>query len=138
MYELPRTPPATPNQIPVISASQYALPLSLRNRRVRNGQTTPYLPITNPRPKRKKTNRDYREILAILKQTCKKLKLHEHDLHISLLELPDGFELKAYDCHSNRQLCRQLNNRFFYSPEKIELLIKEIMSGTGLMVDLSG
>ncbi len=136
MYESPRTPPAEPNQIPIISVAQYTPPLNLRKRRTRRERTPPYLPAT-PSPKRKKNNRDYREILSILKQTCKKLKLHEHGLHISLLEIPDGFELRAYDCHSNRQICRQLNKRFFYSPEKIELLIKEIISGTGLLVDIS-
>ena len=137
MYELPRTPPAAPNQIPAISAAQYALPLSLRNRR-RTDRTSPFFPTSNIQPRRKKRNSDYREILKNLKKTCQKLKLHEHGLHISLLELPEGFELKAYDCRSNRQICRQLNERFFYSSEKIELLIKEIMSGTGLIIDLSG
>lgn len=136
MYELPRTLPATPNQVTSIIASEYALPLSLRSRR-RTDRFAPYQPASGPRPKRKKRNSDYREILSILKKTCQKLKLHDHGLHISLLDLPDGFELKAYDCNSNRQICRQLNERFFYSPEKIELLIYEIMRGTGLVIDLS-
>ncbi len=136
MYELPRTPPAAPNQVTAIIASEYALPLSLRKRR-RTDRLVPYSPAAGPRPKRKKTNRDYRKILSILKKTCKKLKLHKHGLHISLLELPEGFELKAYDCNSNRQICRQLSERFFYSPEKIEILLNEIMRGTGLVIDLS-
>jgi len=135
MYELPRTPTAAPNQVTAIIASEYALPLSLRKRR-RTDRLAPYSPA-GPRPKRKKTNHDYRKILTVLKKTCKKLKLHEHGLHISLLELPEGFELKAYDCNSNHKICRQLNERFFHSPEKIELLLNEIMRGTGLVIDLS-
>ncbi|MCK5681484.1 hypothetical protein KAI46_11815 [bacterium] len=135
MYDLPRTPPPTPNQIPAILASQYASALSLRKRQTRTSQLKSNRKAPNSKPKRKA---NYREILRILKQTCKKLKLHEHDLHISLLELPNGFLLKAYDCHSNHQVCRQLSERFFYSQEKIERLLKEIMSGTGLLIDLTG
>ncbi len=137
MYDPPSKAPPTPDDIPAIMASQYTSTLSLRKRRPttdRRVQDSLFFPTL---PERKKTRADYREILALLKQTCKRLKLHEHDLHISLLELPDGFLLKAYDCRSNRQICRQLSERFFHSPDKIERLIKEIMSGTGLLLDLT-
>ncbi len=137
MYDPPSKAPPTPGGIPAIMASQYASALSLRKRRPKQDRRSPNTLFTSSFLNRKKTRAEYREILAILKQTCKKLKLHKNNLHISLLELPDGFLLKAYDCSSNRQVCRQLSERFFHSPEKIERLVKEIMSGTGLLIDLS-
>lgn len=137
MYDPSSNPPPSPDDVPVIIPAQYAAPLSLRRRQPKRDRRT-----NNPSPNssfldRKKNRADYREILNILKETCKKLKLHENNLHISLIELPDGFLLKAYDCSSNRHVCRQLSERFFHSPEKIERLVKEIMSGTGLILDLS-
>ena len=137
MYDPPSKAPPTPSDIPAIMASQYASALSLRKRRPTNDRRSRDSLFIPTLPERKRNRADYHEILAILKQTCKKLKLHEHNLHISLLELPDGFLLKAYDCSSNRQVCRQISERFFHSPDKIERLVKEIMSGTGLLVDLS-
>ena len=137
MYDPPSKAPPTPGDVPAIMASQYASALSLRKRRPATDRRSRYALLLPTSPERKKAQADYREILAILKQTCKRLKLHEHNLHISLLELPDGFLLKAYDCHSNRQVCRQLSERFFHTPDKIERLVKEIMSGTGLLIDLS-
>ena len=137
MYDPPSKAPPTPGDIPAIMASQYAAALSLRKRRPTPDRRFPYTPLPPTSPERKKSRADYREILALLKETCKRLKLHEHNLHISLLELPDGFLLKAYDCRSNRQVCRQLSERFFHSSDKIESLVKEIMSGTGLLIDLS-
>jgi len=136
MYDPPSKAPPTPEDIPAIMASQYASALSLRKRRPAPNRRSPYTP-SPPSPKRKRSRADYRELLALLKETCKRLKLHEHNLHISLLELPEGFLLKAYDCHSNRQVCRQLSERFFHSSDKIESLVKEIMSGTGLLIELS-
>ena len=137
MFEPPNKVPPTPTDIPAIMASQYASALTLRTRRPTLNRRTRHTPLHQPSAKRKKSRADYQEILALLKQTCKKLKLHEHNLHISLLELPNGFLLKAYDCQSNRQICRQLKERFFHSSEKIENLVKEIMSCTGLLLDLS-
>ena len=137
MYDPPSKAPPTPVDIPAIMASQYASALSLRKRRPASDRRAPYTPLRPNSPKRKKSRAEYRDILALLKETCKKLKLHEHNLHISLLEVPEGFLLKAYDCHSNRQVCRQLSERFFHSSDKIENLVKEIMSGTGLLIDLS-
>lgn len=136
MYN-PPIPLPTSGDIPTIMATQYASALSLRRRRPTPDRNSRYTPSFQTPPKRKKSRSEYREILALLKETCKKLKLHEHNLHISLLELPDGFLLKAYDCRSNRQVCRQLSERFFHSSNKIERLVKEIMSGTGLLIDLS-
>ena len=137
MYDPPSKAPPTPGDIPAIMASQHAAALSLRKRRSTKDRHSRYPSLLPTSPKRKKSRASYREILAILKQTCKRLKLHEHNLHISLLELPDGFLLKAYDCQSNHQVCRQLSERFFHTPDKIERLVKEIMSGTGLLIDLS-
>ncbi len=137
MYDPPSKAPPPAGDIKAIMPTQYASALSLRKRRNRRNRRSQ----DSSRPlsflDRKKNRDDYRNILNILKQTCKKLKLHENNLHISLLELPDGFLLKAYDCSSNHQVCLQLSERFFQSPEKIEGLVKEIMSGTGLLVDLS-
>ncbi|MBN2808267.1 MAG: hypothetical protein JXR80_02105 [Deltaproteobacteria bacterium] len=137
MYDPPSNAPPTTEEIPEIIPSQYAAAISLRNRGFKRDRRThnPSLPASFLN--RKKTSQSYREILSILKQTCKKLKLHENNMHISLLETPDGFLLKAYDCSSNRQVCRQLSERFFHSPEKIERLVQEIMSGTGLLIDFS-
>ncbi len=137
MYDPPSKAPPSPGDIPAIMASQYAAPLSLRRRHPKRDRRTSDSSPSTSFLDRKKNRPDYREILSILKQTCKKLKLHENNLHISLIELPDGFLLKAYDCSSNRQVCRQLTERFFHSPEKIERLVKEIMSGTGLLLDLT-
>ncbi len=137
MYDPPSKAPPTPGDIPAIMASQHAAALSLRKRRPTKDHRSHYTALLPTPPERKKSQASYREILTILKQTCKRLKLHEHDLHISLLELPDGFLLKAYDCRSNHQICRQLSERFFHTPDKIERLVKEIMSGTGLLIDLS-
>ena len=137
MYDPPSKAPPTPGDIPAIMASQHAAALSLRKRRPNKDRRSHYTALLPTPPERKKSQASYREILTILKQTCKRLKLHEHNLHISLLELPDGFLLKAYDCRSNRQVCRQLSERFFHTPDKIERLVKEIMSGTGLLIDLS-
>ncbi|MBN2705726.1 MAG: hypothetical protein JXR89_04710 [Deltaproteobacteria bacterium] len=136
MYDPPDKAPPLSGDIPPILATQAAAALSLRKRRSRLTRTyQTRTPGTSP--DHKKGRAAYREILKILKQTCKRLKLHERNLHISLLEVPDGFILKAYDCQSNRQICRQINERFFHSPEKIERLLEEIMSGTGLLLDLS-
>ncbi|HDS15463.1 MAG TPA: hypothetical protein ENN66_02365 [Proteobacteria bacterium] len=136
MYDPPDKAPPLSGDIPPILATQAVAALSLRKRRSRLTRTY-QTGGTGAGPERKKSQTAYREILTILKQTCKKLKLHEHNLHISLLEVPDGFILKAYDCQSNHQVCRQINERFFHSPEKIERLFEEIMSGTGLLLDLS-
>ncbi len=137
MYDPPSKAPPSSGTIPAIMASQHASALSLRKRRIKHDRRSRDPLLRSSFLDRKKTRADYREILTILKQTCKKLKLHENNLHISLLELPDGFLLKAYDYSSNRQFCRQLSERFFLSPDKVERLVKEIMSGTGLLIDLS-
>ena len=136
MYDQAPPSPANDEALPPIMASQATAGLSLSRRRSYDRRrATPY---SSPTPQRSGKKAEYREILEILKRTCAELKLDEQNLHITLLELPEGFLLKAYDCHSNRQVCREIRERFFHSPEKIERLVREIMSGTGILLDIDG
>lgn len=134
MYDPPDKAPPAGSDIPAVMASQAAAGLSLSRRRAFRDRRYPAYQAAGKNSKKA----EYREVLQILQQTCAELKLEERNLHISLLEIPDGFLLKAYDCSSNRQVCREIRERFFFSPEKIEKLLREILSGTGILLDIDG
>ncbi len=77
----------------------------------------------------------HQEILKLLENLHERLRQHGKEIKFTFLEVPGGFLLRAYDCGSNQQVCQLLRERFFSSPERLQQLIIEAISGMGLLYD---
>ncbi|MBW1645804.1 MAG: hypothetical protein JRJ56_05695 [Deltaproteobacteria bacterium] len=77
----------------------------------------------------------HQEILKLLEYLHERLRQQGREIRFTFLEVPGGFLLRAYDCESNQQVCQLIRERFFHSPQRLEKLITEAISGMGLLYD---
>jgi hypothetical protein len=78
------------------------------------------------------------ELLALLGRLHERLLSGGRDINFTLVAVPGGYQLRAYDCGTNRQVCRLIHERLIHSPEHLEQLILETINGTGVLLNVNG
>ncbi|MBN2333155.1 MAG: hypothetical protein JXO49_03450 [Deltaproteobacteria bacterium] len=79
----------------------------------------------------------YQEIIRLLDQLSHHLREQGREINFTFLEVPGGYQLRAYDCSTNQQLCQLMSERFLHSPERLQKLVLEAISGMGTLFDAS-
>ncbi|MBN2231812.1 MAG: hypothetical protein JW781_03200 [Deltaproteobacteria bacterium] len=78
------------------------------------------------------------EVMTLLGRLHDRLLAAGRDINFTIIAESGGYQLRAYDCGTDHQICRLMHERFLHSPERLEQLILDAVSGMGVLLDING